>query len=132
MRSPEVQGLSLVDLTVLLVEDELLIALDIKMMLERRGARVVGPATTVGEALHLLRSERPDVALLDVNLKHELVTPVAEELQARDIPFVVSSAHNSANLAAITILADAPKVGKPASERRLIAALAKAAELSRS
>jgi two-component system, response regulator PdtaR len=128
MRSPEVQGLLLVDLTVLLVEDELLIALDIEMMLEGRGARVC-PATTVGEALHLLRSECPDVALLDVNLKHELVTPVAEELRARGIPFVVSSAHNSADLAAITVLADAPKVGKPASERRLIAALAEAAEL---
>jgi two-component system, response regulator PdtaR len=118
MRSPEVQDVLLADLTVLLVEDELLIALDIEMMLSRRGARIVGPATTVGEALHLLRSECPDVALLDVNLKDELVTPVAEELLARDIPFVVSSALNSADLAAITVLADAPKVGKPAAERR--------------
>jgi two-component system, response regulator PdtaR len=54
-----------VDLAVLIVEDEPLIALDLEAMLERRGARIVGPAATVREALSLLQSERPDVALLD-------------------------------------------------------------------
>jgi two-component system, response regulator PdtaR len=123
MRPGHAQNVPRIDLTVLIVEDEPLIALDVEAMLERRGARIVGPAATVREALSLLQSERPDVALLDFSLKDGLVTPVAEALRARDIPFVLSSAHKNAELAAVSVLTDAPKVGKPVSESRLIAAL---------
>ena len=68
---------------VLVVEDEFLIALDLEQLLRRHGWRVLGPAATVAVALRLLRGAMPDVALLDVNLGGELVTPVAAELRAR-------------------------------------------------
>ena len=62
----------------LVVEDELLIAMDLELLLQRHGWRVLGPATTLAEALRLLAAGRtPDVALLDLNLQGELVTPVA-------------------------------------------------------
>ena len=61
---------------VLVVEDEFLIAMDLECLLERNGWRVLGPAATVKEALRLLDGETPDVALLDVNLRGEMVTPV--------------------------------------------------------
>src|SRR5215212_8822543 len=67
---------------VLVVEDEFLIAMDLELLLRRHGWRVLGPAATVAEALRLLADERPDVALLDLNLRGELATPVAEELRA--------------------------------------------------
>jgi hypothetical protein len=55
---------------------------------------VLGPASTVATALRLLEEdERPDVALLDVNLGSELVTPVTEALRARGVPFVLGSAY---------------------------------------
>ena len=110
---------------VLVVEDEFLIALDLELLLQRHGWRVLGPAATVAEALRLLRGETPDVALLDVNLRGELVTPVAEELRARGVPFVLASAYDRHGLAAVA-LAGAPNVGKPTDERRLLAALARA------
>ncbi|TIV23485.1 MAG: response regulator, partial [Mesorhizobium sp.] len=66
--------------TVLIVEDEFLIAMDLQSMLERRGWRVIGPVGSVAAAFRLLERERPAVALLDVNLGNELVTPVAEQL----------------------------------------------------
>ena len=53
---------------VLVVEDEVLIAMDLQLLLQRNGWRVLGPAATVAEALRLLRGETPDVALLDVSL----------------------------------------------------------------
>ena len=83
---------------VLVVEDEFLIAMDLELLLQRHGWRVLGPAATVDEALRLLaRRERP-VALLDVNLRGELVTPVAEELRARGVPFVLASAYDGHEL----------------------------------
>jgi two-component system, response regulator PdtaR len=111
---------------VLVVEDEFLIAMDLELLLRRHGWRVLGPAATVAEALRLLRGETPDVALLDVNLRGEPVTPVAEELRARGVPFVLASAYDSRGLTAVAALAEVPNLGKPTDERRLLAALAQA------
>ena len=110
---------------VLVVEDEFLIAMDLELLLRRHGWRVLGPAATVNEALRLLQSETPDVALLDINLRGELVTPVAEELRARGVPFLLASAYDGHELAVVP-LAKAPNVGKPTNERCLLAALAQA------
>ncbi len=112
---------------VLIVEDDFLIAMDLEMTLERHGWRVLGPAPSVKDALRLLETERPDVALLDVDLGGEMVTPVAVALRRLQVPFVLSSACGPRVLGAIDVLAEAPNVGKPASERRLLAALAQAA-----
>jgi two-component system, response regulator PdtaR len=111
---------------VLVVEDEFLIAMDLELLLRRHGWRVLGPAATVAEALRLLRSETPDVALLDINLRGEPVTPVAEELRARGVPLVLASAYDSRGLTAVAALAEVPNLGKPTDERRLLAALAQA------
>jgi two-component system, response regulator PdtaR len=110
---------------VLVVEDEFLIAMDLERTLRRHGYRVLGPAATVAAALRLLDGGAPDVALLDVNLRGEMVTPVAEELRARGVPFVLASAYGRAQLTA-EVLAGAPNVGKPVNVRRLLAALARA------
>jgi CheY-like chemotaxis protein len=110
---------------VLVVEDEVLIAMDLQLLLQRNGWRVLGPAATVAEALRLLRGETPDVALLDVSLSGELVTPVAEELRAQGVPFVVVSAYHNPGLMAAT-LAGVTAVGKPVAERHLLAALTQA------
>ena len=111
---------------VLVVEDEFLIATELEHMLGRHGWRVLGPAATVEAALRLLDGgARPDVALLDVNLRGEAVTPVAARLRALGVPFVLASAYDGNRLAALG-LGGAPNVGKPADDRRLLAALAEA------
>ena len=98
---------------VLVVEDEFLIAIDLKLLLERRGWSVLGPATTVKEALGLLDDKLPAVAILDVSLKDGVVTSVAEALRARNVPFVVASAYSRPELIGGDILGGAPNVGKP-------------------
>jgi CheY-like chemotaxis protein len=108
---------------VLVAEDEFLLALELELLLEGHGYRVLGPASTVAGALRLLAAERPDVALLDVNLRGETVTPVAEALRTLAVPFVLASAYDRPDLVAAE-LAGAPNVGKPTNERRLLAALA--------
>jgi DNA-binding NtrC family response regulator len=115
--------------TVLIVEDEFLIAMDLKQMLEEAGWRVMGPVATVRAALRLLEGELPSVALLDVNLRNELVTPVAESLKERDVPFAVASAYERPEQIGGEVLAKALNVGKPTGPRRLLAALAQLTKL---
>jgi CheY-like chemotaxis protein len=81
---------------ILLVEDEYLIAFDVASLLESKGAEVIGPAASVHEALGLLETgARPDAAVLDINLGDERVFPVAEELQAANVPFVFLSGYDA-------------------------------------
>jgi DNA-binding response OmpR family regulator len=109
--------------SVLIVEDEFLIAMDLQLMLEDCGWRVIGPVATVRHALALLESERPSVALLDVNLGPELATPVAVALQACGVPFAVASAYARPEQYAGDVFAGVPNVGKPTDQRRLLAVL---------
>ncbi|AFL50564.1 DNA-binding response OmpR family regulator [Sinorhizobium fredii] len=109
--------------TVLIVEDEFLIAIDLKLLLERRGWQVLGSVTTVQEALSLLGDELPSVALLDVTLRDGSVTLLAEALRAQNVPFVVASAYSKPELIGGEIMASAPNVAKPTEERRLLAVL---------
>ena len=65
----------------MLVEDELLEA----------GAEVVGPASSVSDALHLIEAVRAgglSAAVLDIDLEGEAVKPVADRLAALGVPFV--------------------------------------------
>ena len=113
---------------VLVVEDEFLIAMYLEVLLERHGWHVLGPAASVAEALRLLDDgSAPDVALLDVNLRGELVAPLAEALENRGVPFVLASAYDRPDQMA-EALAGAANVGKPFDEERLLAALAHAVE----
>lgn len=66
---------------VLLVEDNMIIALEAEDMLLSLGAAHVAVASNVAEALRLLEVETPSFALLDINLGHEMVWPVAARLR---------------------------------------------------
>ena len=109
---------------ILVVEDELLIAMELELMLVASGYEVIGPVTTIAAALALLDSERPDAGVLDMNLRGEKVTPVAAALKKMDIPFLLSSAYDQSIIDSEAALAGAPNMGKPASEQRLIETLA--------
>jgi len=76
---------------ILVAEDEYLIALELETQLTTAGYRVIGPASDVDGALELLNASRPDGAILDVNLAGEWVTPVARELKAMSVPYILAS-----------------------------------------
>ena len=111
-------GADLAGLRILIVEDEFLLAMELEMLLQQRGCLVLGPVSSVGQALTMLRGEQPDVALLDVNLKGERATPVAAALQARGVPFVLITGYSQAQLSEPE-LKDAPRIDKPVSCRAL-------------
>jgi CheY-like chemotaxis protein len=78
---------------VLVVEDEYLIAIELKRWLQEAGAEVVGPVPDVEQALDLIEDEgAPDVAVLDINLgAGEMVHPVADRLAALSVPFLFAT-----------------------------------------
>lgn len=81
---------------VLIVEDEYLLADDLDRLLDRAGATVVGPAATEADALALLAEESVDCAVLDINLRGEMVYPLATALRARKVPFLFVSGYEEA------------------------------------
>ncbi|MBS0411741.1 MAG: response regulator [Proteobacteria bacterium] len=83
----------------LVVEDEVFVAMLIEDVLEGAGGAVIGPAARVDEALALIEAENPDGALLDVNLGGELVYPVAEALARLEIPFVFVTGYGAEGIA---------------------------------
>ena len=105
---------------ILVVEDEFLIAMQLEITLQNAGYQVLGPAPNVSAALRLLRTERPDGAVLDVDLTGEWVTPVAEVLRAMSVPFILASGYAAADLHAEPVLRDALNVGKPSKTELLL------------
>ena len=84
---------------ILVVEDEYMIADAMQRVLEDEGVIVVGPAPSVRKALRLLDAAADlDGAVLDMNLGHEKVFPVAEALQARGIPFLFTTGYDAAGV----------------------------------
>ncbi len=116
------------NLTVLVVEDEALIAMDIEMMIEEHGYDVLGPANSVDRALKLLEKTRPDVGLLDANLNGETIVPVARRLRSLNIPFALISAYESLDFLESADLTDVENIGKPFNEYRLLTGLKRAFE----
>ena len=107
---------------ILVVEDEIIIAMDLADILRDAGAEVVGPALAVPEALRLIDSNEVSLAVLDVQLGTDNSKSVAHRLAAADIPYVFHTGNRTA------ALLDgewprAPIVKKPVEPRILIAAL---------
>ena len=106
------------DQRVLVVEDEAVVAMELARVLTAAGAKVVGPVGTIEEAMLLLDDQPIDRALLDVNLGGHLITPVADALTRRRIPFVYLTGYQEPDVD------DGPILRKPVAASALLGALA--------
>ena len=80
---------------ILIVEDDALLALDLKGHMERAGFSVIGPAASASKALELLAQTGCDAAILDVHLgRGQTSEPVALQLRSRGTPFVTVTAYS--------------------------------------
>ena len=83
--------------TVMIAEDEALIALDMVDGLRERGIDVIGPCMSLADCIDCIDGpEHIDAAILDVDLAGQDVFPAAMMLQAKGIPFVFHSGHCTA------------------------------------
>jgi two-component sensor histidine kinase/DNA-binding NarL/FixJ family response regulator len=116
--------------TILLVEDEALVALHTSTLLENAQWDVAGPIATVAEALAFVESRGGDLAgaILDINLGGDMSWPIARALQAKRIPFFFVSGYARANGTVPADLAGARLLSKPINEGQLSEALTSFAE----
>ncbi|TWF49501.1 response regulator [Neorhizobium alkalisoli] len=106
---------------ILIVEDEMLVAMLIEDAVTDMGHEVVGPAMRLETALETVATETFDFAILDINLAGNLSFPVADRLVELGIPFVFASGYGSAGLA--ERYHNAPVVQKPFAPQQLEAVL---------
>lgn len=98
---------------VLVVEDEMIIALGIEDLLDDLGFQLVGPAARVDAAVQLASQAALDVAILDVNIRGGTSYPVADVLAQRGIPFLFCSGYG--DWALEERYRDRPRLTKPFS-----------------
>ena len=106
-------------LRVFVVEDEAMIRMMVMDMLEELGCRVAAEAGDVEEAAKLARSADFDLAILDVNVKGKLITPVAELIRARGRPIIFATGYGSEGLP--EEFRDFPALQKPFQQDALAA-----------
>ena len=83
---------------VLVVEDEFLVAQELSRIVERAGYSVVGPADSLDATRKVLTQQKVDLALLDIKLRGELVFPIAEYLEAIDLPYIFVTGRSPSSL----------------------------------
>ena len=119
---PPPPAADLTGLSILVAEDEFLLAEALVDGLERCGASVIGPVPTVDKALKAVASaERIDFAVLDINLRGQMVYPVADALKERGIPFLFATGYDAAAVSGR--YQDVPRHEKPVTPATLIQAI---------
>ena len=109
-------------LPVLIVENEHMIALSLSLAIEDLHGIVIGPVTTVAEALEVLARQPVGAAILDASLDDRDVTPVALHLIERAVPFVIHSGTGVPDDLAAQH-PDLPIIMKPRSPEDVVATL---------
>jgi len=110
---------------VLVVEDELMIRMLLQDMLADLGHKLAGEAGRIDQAVALARAGNFDIAILDVNLNGEPISPVVEVLLGRGVPFVFATGYGQRGVP--EPYRDTPTLEKPFQMDALAAALDAAA-----
>lgn len=114
--------LSLKGVTVLIVEDNYVVASALQYLIEGYEGAVSAVVPSVERALAALDEGHVDIAVLDINLHGASVAPLAEHLQAERIPFVFVTGYADPALLP-EHLRGYPRFGKPVEAERLVEAI---------
>jgi CheY-like chemotaxis protein len=106
---------------VLIVEDEMLVAMLIEDILTEHGFTVAATANSMDQALTFLNRDRCDIAVLDLNLDGTRTFALADEMLNRAIPFVFSTGYGTDGIDAG--YAHIRVVQKPFQDEALVAAV---------
>ena len=106
---------------ILLVEDNIFVAFDIKRILSEARGVVVGPAATLTQAIKLAEMSTPSLAVLDFRLGCHNSLPMAAKLLEAGVPFMF---YTASDLSAISAAwPRVPIVAKPAAHGSLLSTL---------
>ena len=76
---------------ILVAEDELIVAYDLRDTVEEAGYRVEGPHAGISSAMFAFQKQRPDLAILDIQLDDGMVFEFAEKLAEQGVPIIFHS-----------------------------------------
>ena len=116
----------LVKRRVVIAEDEAIIRLDLKEILEEEGYEVVGETGRGDEAVDLVRQHEPDLAILDIRMPGMDGLEVQEALKAKGVtlPVIIMTGHGDVNLAVRAMKAGAVDfIEKPFQKAVLLSAI---------
>jgi DNA-binding response OmpR family regulator len=84
--------------SVFLVEDETMIRMLVADMLSDLGYAIAAEAGDIDQAIRLAQSVKFDLAILDVNVNGKIISPVAEVVALRNLPFVFATGYGAEGL----------------------------------
>lgn len=85
--------------SILFLDDQLLLAIEVAEYVEQQGYTVLGPFSSAEQALAQIAVEPPDVAILDINLGNDQTSePVAAELTAKGVPYAFLTGYGSGDM----------------------------------
>jgi CheY-like chemotaxis protein len=115
--------------SILIVEDEMILAMSTKMALEEAGYRVSGISSTREKALSMIEQDRPDMALVDITLGGEVVgMDLAQAIREKiEIPIIyMTGSTDEETLEIARGTKPAGIIKKPADDYKLIYAIKEA------
>ncbi|HJU06786.1 MAG TPA: HWE histidine kinase domain-containing protein [Nitrospiraceae bacterium] len=128
-RTASPEGAGIRGKRIIILEDELLIAWELRRIIEESGGEVVGTAASVAGALELVNSTPADAALLDANLKGGKSDEIALALSKRNVPFAFVTGYGREALP--QRFSNSKLVPKPFTSAEVISALSEIASESR-
>ena len=112
---------------ILVLEDETLIGIDIRMTLEAAGYENVAVCSTIEGAIELIEKCEPKIGLLDINLGRGMDSlPVAELLNERGKPIIFISGYTETTVQVPSALSNAGRLAKPFQSAELISIVERA------
>ena len=81
--------------TILVAEDELIVAFDLCDTVAEAGFEVQGPHSGISSAMLAFQKEKPDLAILDIQLDDGVVFPLAQKLAAENVPIIFHSGRHT-------------------------------------
>lgn len=117
-KRPDLSGMS-----VLVVEDEYYLAMEMAEQIERVGGSVLGPFATADDGLAGLSGRKPDCALVDINTGEGPSFVLADALLARALPFAFLTGYDAGSVS--DRFSGIERVEKPAQTRTVIEALSR-------
>lgn len=110
---------------ILLVEDNFLVGMSMRKMLEEMGCHVVGPIASMAEAERVASETAVDAGVLDINIIGGTTAGVADRLNKRGTPFIFVTGYGSPRMLPESLKGQ-PRLNKPVDERGLGDALRRA------
>jgi len=115
---PGASSAELKGVRILLVEDSWHVGKAMKGLLRVLGAEVIGPAGTTVEAERLIAERTPDVAIVDINLRHgETSSNLIDRLLERHVPVIIVTGYAAVSLPTRNVEAI---LEKPVSKEQLL------------